>query len=350
MRHAAGQGADRFELLRLAELLLARAQRLLCALPLLDLLREHDVRLGELGGALLQFSVLLCERLDQVVVGTAQRLDLGRGAPRLKPTRVIATLSHRSHEADEGAQRREQRARHEPASQTGEQDREAAVQQEVEPQGARQRAERAIQGLQQIERDRPSGRVETQRQRRCHEVRAREPHGTPPPCQDGRRHRRLGQRGGDDLVRTGDHHFTPERSLEALHVRGIEPVAQDQCTDRDALQHDGHAPDLEVLAGEPHHSKADGIAGLRRVEGQAHHLKRREVRTARRPGTALRARRQHHAPMVRHHEQVLAQPGRDVLHLALDRGEQLRVQHARRRLDAVGLHRRPQRRALRDHR
>ena len=52
VRDAAGQRADRLELLRLAKLRLALAERRLDANALADLVGEHDVRRGELGGAL----------------------------------------------------------------------------------------------------------------------------------------------------------------------------------------------------------------------------------------------------------------------------------------------------------
>ena len=58
VRDAAGERADRLELLRLAELRLALAQRLLDASSLADLVGEHDVRRGQLGVRVLQLSPL----------------------------------------------------------------------------------------------------------------------------------------------------------------------------------------------------------------------------------------------------------------------------------------------------
>ena len=106
MGHAAGERTERFQLLRLAELFLALAERLLGALPAVDLAGEPVVGLGKIHRAQLQLLVAVLQRLDQLIVGIGKRGDFARRV-RFIESGIAIDRRPGLHEVDEARQRQQ---------------------------------------------------------------------------------------------------------------------------------------------------------------------------------------------------------------------------------------------------
>ena len=143
VRDAAGERADGLELLRLAELRLALAQRLLDARALADLVGEHDVRrassaVRSSSSRRLPASESISWLNDSLSVRTSSASLVG-----VEPSLPLFRRRAGAHVADERLERTEHRSRDERRAERGDEHRERAVEEELRRSGRVSAATRA---------------------------------------------------------------------------------------------------------------------------------------------------------------------------------------------------------------